>query len=135
MVILPAPESPVNHNVNPRSNLPLSIIKFSLLDEFALLAVYFGPHALDEDLDNLGAAELRRRVLALGEHLAHPGPGEEDVLLLVVRAGLGGRHPLAAQAEKGVLKHERRYPQLLGLKLLKRSEEHTSELQSRQYLV
>ena len=29
MVVLPAPESPVNHNVNPRSNLPLSILKFS----------------------------------------------------------------------------------------------------------
>src|ERR671916_106295 len=60
MVVLPAPESPVNHNVNPRSNLPFSILKFSVLCEFALLAVYLGPHALDEDLDNLGAAELRR---------------------------------------------------------------------------
>src|SRR5918998_3433508 len=62
--------------------------------------------ALHEDLDDLGAGELRGRVLALREHLAYLGAGDENVVLLVVGAGLGGAHALADEAEEGVLEEE-----------------------------
>src|ERR671916_2476805 len=62
--------------------------------------------ALHKDFYDLGAGELRRRVLALGEHLAHLGAGDEDVVLLGVGAGLGGTHALAGEAEEGVLEEQ-----------------------------
>src|ERR687893_2503103 len=71
IVVLPAPESPVNHSVKPRS----SFVLFSILIlpcSFGLLFVdaglpdglLFFAQALDEHLHDLGTAELRRRVLA-----------------------------------------------------------------------
>src|SRR5919199_3515440 len=118
-VVLPAPERPVNHSVNPR----LSFVPFCMLPLLCpvLLFVYsrllddllFIPQAFYEDLDDLGAAELRRRVLPPAEHLPNPRAGEEDVRILAVWAGLGGRHPLAVQTEKGVLEEERRDVELL----------------------
>src|ERR1700750_1478825 len=74
MVDLPEPESPVNHRQKPFS----SDISF-------LLLVCVG---VDQDLGNLFPRELRRRLLALAEHLAHLRPREEQVRLLRVRAGL-----------------------------------------------
>src|SRR5918998_592460 len=125
MVVLPAPERPVNHSVNPRPCLaPLCIV--ILLVVFVLLLELAGvldhslllPQAVDENLDDLGTRELRRRVLAPGEHLPHLGPREEDVGVLAVRTRLGGRHTLAVEAEEGVLEKEGGYPQLLLLELL-----------------
>src|SRR5215207_5656009 len=130
MVVLPAPERPVNHSVKPRpyllpfsiSILPVScgllsnellLIRAGLLDDPLLVA-----QAVDEDLDDLGATKLRRRVLALAEHLPHLRAREEDVRVLAVRARLRGRHPLAVETEEGVLEEERRYPELLFLELL-----------------
>src|SRR5687768_6146408 len=76
MVVLPAPERPVNHSVKPRPYLlaPFSITilllvcflatpGFLLLLEGARLLddPLLVPHALDEDLYDLGPRELRRR--------------------------------------------------------------------------
>src|SRR4028119_1158902 len=74
--------------------------------------------AFHEDLYDLGAGELRGRVLALGEHLAHLGAGDEDVVLRGVGAGLSGAHALARQAEEGVLEEEGGEPDLPVLELV-----------------
>src|SRR5215207_7397045 len=132
MVVLPAPERPVNHSVKPRPYLllpfstlhppgvlwttlsnELLLIRAGLLDDPLLVT-----QAVDEDLDDLGATKLRWGVLALGEHLPHLRAREEDVRVLAVRARLRGRHPLAVEAEEGVLEEQRRYPELLFLELL-----------------
>src|ERR687893_1035659 len=125
MVVFPAPERPVNHSVNPRPYLaPLCIV--ILLVVFVLLLELAGvldhslllPQAVDEDLDDLGTRELRRRVLAPGEHLPHLGPREEDVGVLAVRTRLGRGHPHALFTVVGVLEEEGGHPQLLLLELL-----------------
>src|SRR3712207_2773889 len=92
MVVLPAPERPVNHNVNPRPcllsfSITILLFAFLLLPELARLLddPLLVPHALDEDLDDLRTRELRRRVLAPPQHLPHLRPGEEDVRVLAVR--------------------------------------------------
>src|SRR5918997_289314 len=126
MVVLPAPERPVNHSVNPRPYLlPFSITILllclsrlflehtGLLDHSFLVA-----QSLDEDLDDLRARELRRWILSLGEHLPHPRAREEYVRVFAVRAGLRRRHPLTVEAEEGVLEEKRRHPQLLFVELL-----------------
>src|SRR5215218_11262456 len=87
MVVLPAPERPVNHSVKPRPCLPapLSIIPSSFA--YLLLLEHAGlldhpllvPQTLYENLDDLGTTELRWWVLTLGEHLPYPGSREEDV--------------------------------------------------------
>src|SRR5918997_3761478 len=121
MVVLPAPERPVNHSVNPRPHL-LSFSITILLVCFPLLLLepagllddpLFVPHTLDEDLDDLRTAELGRRVLAPREHLPHLRPREKHVRVLAVRAGVGRRHPLAVKAEKGVLEEQGDYAQLV----------------------
>ena len=48
----------------------------------------------------------------------HLGAADEHVVLLVVGAGLGGPHPLALQAEEGVLEEEGGEPDLLFLELV-----------------
>src|SRR5215207_6173276 len=76
MVVLPAPERPVNHSVNPPPAclLPFSIstllFVFLLLVEPARLLDHplLVPHTLDEHLDNLGTRKLRRRILAPAQH-------------------------------------------------------------------
>src|SRR5829696_4601547 len=90
MVVLPAPESPVNHSVKPFSS--------------AIAFLFVG---VDQDLSHLGAAEFLGRQLAVAEHLPHLGPAQEDVLLGAVRAGLAGRHAFALVAPEGVLEEER----------------------------
>src|SRR5262249_47992881 len=71
-------------------------------------------HRRDEDVGHLGAAELLGRPLAGAEEVAHLGPGQKDVVRLVVRAGLAGGHPAAAPAEEAVLEAERGDADLLG---------------------
>src|SRR3712207_2200771 len=95
IVVLPAPERPVNHSVNPRPYLApfcivILLLVLGLLLELAGLLDHslLVPQAIDEDLDDLGTAELRRRILASGEHLPHLCPREEDVRVLAVRARL-----------------------------------------------
>src|SRR3712207_7216651 len=56
---------------------------------------------------------------------------DEDLRAGAVVAGVGGQ----AQVEVGVDGVDAQVLQLVGLQLVQRSEEHTSELQSRQYLV
>src|SRR5919112_2059228 len=87
MVVLPAPDRPENHKVKPRPYL----LPFSILIPFCvfwtLLLEHAGlldrsllvPQTLDEDLHDLEARELGRRVLALGEHLSYPRAREENV--------------------------------------------------------
>src|SRR3954453_20958996 len=89
MVVLPAPESPVNQSVKPFSS--------------AITFLFVG---VDQDLSHLGAAEFLGRQLAVSEHLPHLGAAQEDVVLLSVRAGLARRHPLALVAPEGVLEEE-----------------------------
>ena len=69
IVVLPAPESPVNQRVK-----PLSLAMGKRRSSFFRLAV-----SVDQDLGDLGPAELVRRDLAVAEHLADLGPAEEDV--------------------------------------------------------
>src|SRR5215217_6534622 len=76
------------------------------------------PHTLDEYLDDLGTRELRRRILASAQHLSHLRPREEDVRVLAVRARLGRRHPLAVEAEEGVLEEKGCDAQLVLVELL-----------------
>src|SRR5215210_9275081 len=69
IVVLPAPERPVNHSVKPRPYLlpfSITILLFTLLllERAGLLDhPLLVPHALDEDLDHLRTRELRRRIL------------------------------------------------------------------------
>src|ERR671925_1229372 len=64
MVVLPAPESPVNQSVKPLSS--------------AISFLFVG---VDQDLSHLGAAELLGRQLAVPEHLPHLGAAQEHVVL------------------------------------------------------
>src|SRR5829696_5598629 len=93
MVVLPAPDKPVNHSVKPRPTL----VPFSIVNAPRLLIAYccyinvfltmlLCPLPLHEHLDNFGARELGGRVLALGEHLAHLRAADEHVVLLIVGA-------------------------------------------------
>src|SRR4249919_4377462 len=102
MVVLPAPESPVNQRVKPCS----PAIGTSVL----LVSV-------DQDVGDLVARELVRRPFAVAEHLADLRPGEEEVRLLVVRAGLVRGKPLALVAPEGVLEHQRLDPELVDVDL------------------
>src|SRR5215210_7909708 len=113
MVVLPAPDRPVNHNVKPRPNL----VPFSIVNSPRLLVTnccYFNvsltillcPLPLHEHFDDFGAGELGWRVLAFGEHLAHLRAADKHVVFLIVGAGLGGPHPLALEAEEGVFEEE-----------------------------
>src|SRR4029077_20815881 len=83
IVVLPAPESPVNQRVKPFS----SAIGTSVL----LVSV-------DENVGDLVPGELVRRPFAVAEHLADLGPREEQMRLFVVGAGLVGGEPLAVVA-------------------------------------
>src|SRR5215207_4717159 len=90
MVVLPAPERPVNHSVKPRpfsiatSSISFDLCRAGVSDASALpptegLGSRPFPQPIDEDLDDLWARELRRRVLALAQHLPHLCAREEDV--------------------------------------------------------
>src|SRR6266542_1642642 len=103
IVVLPAPESPVNQRVKP----------FSSAICLLLLCVF-----VDQDLSHLGAAELLRRLLAVAEHLPHLRPAQEDVFLLAVRAGLARRHALALVAPEGVLEEEGLDAELVDVQLV-----------------
>src|SRR5918996_3857089 len=72
----------------------------------------------DQDLGDLGPGELRRRELAGREQLAHLRPGEEDVVIAPVRAGLGRRHLAAGPAPEGVLEEHRLDVELVRLELV-----------------
>src|SRR5919108_1598525 len=85
MVLFPEPLSPVSQTVKPFCFIVASPSN-GLRDCVSA----------NEDVGHLRAAELRGRALAAGEHLADLGPGEEHVMLLAVRARLGGHH-LAAR--------------------------------------
>src|SRR5215216_42616 len=130
MVVLPAPERPVNHSVKPRRRASLVLAPFSISSPSSFYLLLLLEHAglfdhllllaqtLYEDLNHLGATELRWWIFSLGEHLPNPGPGEEDVRIFAVRAGVGRGHHLAVEAEEGVLEEERCHAQLLFLELL-----------------
>src|SRR5262249_13618172 len=90
--VLPAPESPVNQRVKP----------FSPAMGTSVLLV-----SVDQDVGDLVAGELVRRPFAVAEHLADLRPGEEQVRLVVVRAGHAGGETLAVVAPEGVLEHQR----------------------------
>src|SRR5262245_1553161 len=95
MVVLPAPESPVNQSVKPFSS--------------AIAFLFVG---VDQDLSHLGAAEFLGRQLAVSEHLPHLRAAQEDVVLLAARPGLARRHALALLAPDRVLEHERLHAEL-----------------------
>src|SRR6187549_4249318 len=103
IVVLPAPESPVNQRVNP----------FSPAIATSVLLV-----SVDQNVRHLVARELLRRPFAVAEHLAHLGAAQEHVGLGAVRAGLARRHPLALVAPEAVLEEERLDAQLLGVHLV-----------------
>src|SRR5919112_3121514 len=125
MVVLPAPDRPVNHNVKPRPIfVPFSIVNaprflvtyccdFNVFLTILLLAL-----SLHQHFDDLGAGELWGWVLALGEHLADLGATDKHVVVFIVGAGLGGAHPLALQAEEGVFEEEGGKPDLPFLALI-----------------
>src|SRR4051794_22237953 len=64
-------------------------------------------HRLDEDLRHLRPGELHRGHLAGAEHLADLRPGEGDVALAVVGAGLPAGHAFALVAPEAVLELQR----------------------------
>src|SRR5688572_11571112 len=106
MVVLPAPERPVNQRVKPFSS---DIVSFLRL---------VGAVCVDQDLCDLGTAELLRRLLAVAEHLAHLGAAQEDVVVLAMGAGLARGHPFALVAPEGVLEEERLDAQLVDVEVL-----------------
>src|SRR5687768_13091924 len=125
MVVLPAPDKPVNHSVKPRPNL----VPFSTVNAPRLLITYcchfrvfltilLGPLSLHEHFDDFGAGELGRWVLALGEHLADLRAADKHVVLVTVGAGLGGSHTLTLQAEEGMFEEEWGQPDLPFLELI-----------------
>src|SRR5215210_5637448 len=125
MVVLPAPDRPVNHSVKPRPNL----VPFSIVNSPRLLVTYccninvfltilLCPLPLYEHFDHFGAGELGGWILSSGEHLADLCPADKHVVLFSVRAGLGGPHPLALQAEEGVFEEEGGKPDLPFLELI-----------------
>src|SRR5688572_33034473 len=72
MVVLPAPDKPVNHNVKPRPTLvPFSIVNSPRLlmtyccDFNVFLTILLGSLSFHKHFDDFGAGEFRRRVLAL----------------------------------------------------------------------
>src|SRR5215217_117503 len=77
IVVLPAPESPVNQRQKPFS-LPST---YSAICSVLLVSV-------DQDVGDLVPGELLRWALAVAEHLPHLGAGEENVLVVAMRAGL-----------------------------------------------
>src|ERR671919_2721394 len=113
MVVLPAPDKPVNHSVKPRPTL----VPFSTVNAPPLLIAYcchfkvfltilLGLLSLYEHFDDFGPGELGGWVLAPGEHLADFRTADKHVVLFTVGAGLGRPHPLALQAEEGVFEEK-----------------------------
>src|SRR5665811_2076796 len=98
IVVLPAPESPVNQRVKPFSSAICTSVLLVSVDEY---------------VGDLVAGELVRRPLAVAEHLAHRGAGEEEAVLFLVRAGLVRGQPLTLVAPEGVLEHQRLDPELV----------------------
>src|SRR5919204_1962149 len=97
IVVLPEPESPVNQRQNP----------FCSAIRGRLLSI-----RVDQDLSDLVPAELVRRLFASREHLPHLRTRQDEARLVVVRARLVRRHPLAGTAPEGVLEEQRLDPQL-----------------------
>src|SRR5215204_6235865 len=125
MVVLPAPDKPVNHIVKPRPNLvPFSIVNAPPLSityccHFNVsLTIWLHPLPLHEHFDDFGAGELGGWVLTLGEHLAHLRAADKHVVLITVGAGLGGPHTLTLQAEEGMFEEEWGQPDLPFLELI-----------------
>src|SRR5215213_6861380 len=125
MVVLPAPDRPVNHSVKPRPNfVPFSIVNAPPLsityccDFNFSLTTLLGLLYLHEHFDDFGAGELWGWVLAFGEHLAHLRTADKHVVLFGMGAGLGGPHPLALQAEEGMFEEEWGQPDLPFLELI-----------------
>src|SRR5215211_6688155 len=125
MVVLPAPDRPVNHSVKPRPNLvPFSIVNAPRLlityccDFNVFLTILLCPLSLYEHFDDFGAGELWGRVLAFGKHLAHLRTADKHVVDFIVRAGFGGPHTLALQAEEGMFEEEWGQPDLPFLELI-----------------
>src|SRR5215475_5114826 len=103
MVVLPAPESPVNQRVNPFSSAMSRLILLVCVDKYVC---------------DLVARELLRRPFAVAEHLADLGAAEENVRVGIVRTGLARGHPLALVAPEAVLEEERFDPQFLDVDLV-----------------
>src|SRR5215204_5544079 len=125
MVVLPAPDKPVNHSVKPRPNLvPFSIVNAPRLliayrcDFNVFLIILLGPLSLYEHFDDFGAGELGWWVLALGEHLAHLRTADKHAVLFTVGAGLGGPRTLTKQTEEGMFEEEWGQPDLPFLELI-----------------
>src|SRR5215210_1799379 len=125
MVVLPAPDKPVNHSVKPRPTfVPFSIVDSPRLlitrccDFNVFLTILLCPWPLHEHFDHFGAGELGRWVFALREHLAHLRAADKHVVFLIVGAGLGGSHALALQAEEGVFEEQGGEPDLLLVELV-----------------
>src|SRR5215212_5697126 len=125
MVVLPAPDRPVNHKVKPRPTL----VPFSIVNAPCLLVTYccyinvfltklLRALPLHEHFDDFGTGEFGGWVLALGEHLAHLRTAYKHVVLFIVGAGLGSSHPLALEAEEGVFEEEGGQPDLPFLELV-----------------
>src|SRR6266542_6077031 len=95
-VDLPAPDSPVSQRTKPVSLVMLvGTFPGSGRDGGAAgrRSTCLLPVGRDEDLGDLRPAELRRRQLAGGQLGADLGPGEGQVVLGLVRAGLACGHP------------------------------------------
>src|SRR6266480_6391511 len=97
IVVFPEPESPLNQRQKPLS---------SAIGDW-LLSV-----CVDQDLGNLVAAELVRRLLPALQHLPDLRARQEQVRFRRVGAGLRRPHPLALVAPEGVLEEQRRDAQL-----------------------
>src|SRR5215213_5029931 len=125
IVVLPAPDKPVNHSVKPRPTLvPFSIVNaprhlITYCCHFNVsLTILLCPLPIHEHFDDLGAGELGGWVLALGEHLAHLRTADKHVMFIIVRAGLGGPHPLALEAEEGMFEEQWGKPDLPFIELI-----------------
>src|SRR5919109_1677357 len=117
MVDLPAPDRPVSQSTKPVSwFMKWSAFRWVGTDGLE----WSGPVGLDQELGDLGPGELRRRELPAGQHPAHLGAGEGDMVVLRVRAGLAGRHGQAAAAVEGVVEAQRRDAELV---LVQRGEQ------------
>src|ERR671922_1333998 len=109
-VDFPAPDRPVSQSTKPWS-------WFMWWSAFLLVggcgSGWSGPVGVDQELGDLGAGELRRRELPGGQHRAHLGAGQGDVVVVGVGAGLAGRHRQAAPAVEGVVEAQRRDAELV----------------------
>src|SRR5215210_4531960 len=76
-----------------------------------------GAIASDQYLGHLGPRELDRGQLAALAQRAHLRPGQEDVFVATVRAGLRRRHRAADAAEERMLEEHRLDPELVGLEV------------------